>query len=102
MPTAARVGFVDRHTGTQSARIEAIAQAIRAWAVERGIDAVVWTDLAPNFSEKTGKRFTMEAAGEYLRSLSSEQLDDAVKYIRNAPTGIDTPVRQYLQEVGLI
>lgn len=101
MPTAARVGFVDRRAGTHAARLDAVAQAIISWATEHGFDAVVWADLAPNFRE-TGKPFSAEAAAEHLRSLAGEPLENAVNYIKKAPVEVDTPVRRCLHDLGLV
>lgn len=102
MPTAARIGFVDLRAGTHGARLNSVADAVRAWAGEHGFDAVVWTDLAPNFKQETGRQFSTQAAADYLRSLEDERLEGAINYVRKAPLEVDTPVRRYLQNHGLV
>lgn len=77
MPNSKRIGFVDRSTGTQCARAHAIAASIEEWAGARGINAVLWTDLPPNFEERLGKKFSIETAASHVRGLTPEEFEDA-------------------------
>lgn len=97
MPSPKRIGFVDRSTGTRSARLDAIAKTIEEWAAARGIDAVVWTDLPPNFEETLGKEFSIETAAAHIRALTAEELEAAMRYVNAAPDEVETPLRAYLR-----
>lgn len=101
MPSSKRIGFVDRSTGTQSARVDAIATTIEEWAGARGIDAVVWTDLPPNFEERLGKKFSIETAASHVRGLTAEEFEGARRYLRAAPDEVETPLRAHLRTAGL-
>ncbi len=97
------VGFVDLVSGKRSGvamrrHPDAIATTA-AWAQSNGYDAAIWTALASNFHEpdKGGEPFSVTAAIRYLETLESEDpagFASAVAYIRNAPSEVDTPVRE--------
>jgi hypothetical protein len=92
-----RVGFVDRISGGASAkalqRHPRAVETIAAWAAEYGWDAVVWTALGSNFSDRTGEPFSVEAAIRYLGARDAATLEKALTYIRRAPDEVRTPVR---------
>ncbi|MEK7404267.1 MAG: hypothetical protein AAB225_04095 [Acidobacteriota bacterium] len=98
--SCSRIGCVDLvHTWTRS-RGKSIAEIVQKWMQSPGFDAVVWTDLAPNFKDKTGKPFSVEAAIQYLEGLPKGQRRRAYEYVNNAPPEVDTPVRRRLRESG--
>jgi hypothetical protein len=87
-----RIGYVDLVSG--AARLDRVdSQIMWQWAGTHGFDAVIWTDLASNFEERTGNRFTIEAALEHLQRLSPDQLARALEYFRRAPPEVITPLR---------
>ena len=90
-----KIGFVDLEShGTLGC--EQTAQVIRAWAREHHFEGVVWTGLQPNFEERTGTPFSVDAAITYLEALPSPARACAFEYIDNAPTQISTPLRRAL------
>jgi hypothetical protein len=92
-----RIGFVDLATGNHRSNVSHIVAAkINAWALVNDFDAVVWTDLASNFKEKTGKPFNLENAMDHLRTLDAEGQEEAREYISKAPNDVDTPLRRYV------
>jgi hypothetical protein len=102
MRDAEGVGFVELGSGRRS-RVamqrhpDAVA-TIAAWAQANGYDAAIWTALQSNFDEpdQGGEPFSVTAALRYLESLAGENADAfaaALAYIRNAPSEVDTPVR---------
>lgn len=90
-----RIGGVCLATGAAQGR-EAIAMVLRDWCRAAGWTGAVWTDLLPNYAELLGEAFTIERGMAYLRTLSGESLDEAVRYIENAPATTDTPLRRRL------
>lgn len=96
------IGWVDLKRETDSRKshpYEAnIYDTVIKWCKENGYDAAIWTALASNFKENTGKDFSSDAALKYLVNLPKNVLRGALKYIRNAPECIDTPVRKKTNE----
>jgi hypothetical protein len=103
MPNAHSVGFVAPASGRQSdvaieRHPEAVA-TISAWAASSSYDAAIWTALKSNFDEpaKAGEPFSVSAAIQYLETLESDdpaKFARALAYIRNAPSEVETPVRE--------
>lgn len=63
------------------------------------IDAAIWTGLQSNWESRRGAAWSMNDAIEYLQGLDGRTLEDAKRYIENAPRQIDTDVRRKVQEV---
>lgn len=77
-----------------------IQQTICAWAKLKKLDAVIWTGLS--YSAKTGNsRPTFESILSHLSSLTESELQEAKKYVLNAPPQIKTEYRKRLEaELG--
>jgi hypothetical protein len=97
-----RVGFVEPASGRQSdvamQRHPQVVATIAAWAESNGYDAAIWTALESNFDQsgKGGEPFSVTAALRYLETLERDDaaaFGRALTYIRNAPSEIQTPVR---------
>lgn len=80
-----------RHLGRS-----AIADRVSDWCTATGWQGAVWTDLRPNYAETRGNEFSVDDAVAYLASLRGESLNEAVRYIENAPEQTDTPLRRTL------
>lgn len=102
MSNARQVGFVELGSGKQSAvaleRHPQVVATIAAWAESNGYDAAIWTALESNFDQsgKGGEPFSVTAALRYLEMLERDDaaaFGRALAYIRNAPSEIQTPVR---------
>lgn len=63
-----------------------------------GIDAVLWTNLSPNFKDKIGLILNPENAINYLKHLPLDAQVKAEEYIRKAPAIIDTTIRKAIIE----
>ncbi|MBM3622141.1 MAG: hypothetical protein FJX20_15775 [Alphaproteobacteria bacterium] len=100
MPGPASVGFVDIQAGTRSdtawQRHPSAVAAIERWAARIGYRAVIWTALASNFqeSDRAGVPFSVDAALAYLAALDGPRFENALRYIRNAPQEIRSPLRE--------
>lgn len=68
------------------------------WAEANGLDAVVWTALAPRFGI-TDKSPSAEKVIEYLRGLHGPKRERAKQYIECAPRQIDTNYRRQIEAV---
>ena len=90
-----RIGGVCLDTSTCQGR-RFVSDLVAAWCAEHGWRGAVWTDLASNFEEMCNRPYSVTQAKEYLQSLKGESLDEAVRYIANAPTTTDTPLRRAL------
>ena len=93
--------FIGMHSvaGDRRGRDANARAAIEDWAGERGFDGVVWTDLPSNFEDKTGERFSVDAALRYLKTLRGEDREKAFRYIRNAPAFVRTPLRMAFSDM---
>ncbi|MFK7943583.1 MAG: hypothetical protein AB8B85_11815, partial [Paracoccaceae bacterium] len=89
------IGGICLTTGAVQGRAE-IAGIVRDWCVSAGWTGAVWTDLRGNYAELRGQAFSIADAMTYLQSLTGESLDEAVRYIHNAPATTDTPLRRAL------
>ncbi|MDE0057556.1 MAG: hypothetical protein OXI22_20795 [Defluviicoccus sp.] len=93
--------FIGMHSvaGDRRGRDANALAAIEDWADKRGLDGMVWTDLPGNFVDKTGERFSVDAAIRYLKSLRGDDRERAFRYIRNAPAFIRTPLRMAFSDM---
>jgi hypothetical protein len=78
---------------------EEVAQVVKAWAEEKGVDGVVWTALPPKLDNKDGRMPGVDEVLEHLRGLSSdyEKWRRAEEYVRKAPRQIDTEYRRRME-----
>lgn len=74
-------------------------RAIRDWAREKDLSAVVWADLPSNFTQQVGQPFSVDAALAYLKTLPPAGQQQAAEYISRAPPFIRTRLRDVLQAV---
>jgi hypothetical protein len=101
-----REGTNDRNIGTivlsgdrAQCRHPPSCSAIRDWAGEKSLYAVVWTDLPSNFTEHVGQPFSVDAALAYLKELPPSGQRRAEEYFSRAPSFIRTPLRDALHAV---
>jgi hypothetical protein len=66
------------------------------WAEARGLDAVIWTALAPKFEGKDRSPSGDEVIA-YLRGLLGNVRDYARQYVERAPRQIDTGYRRQIE-----
>lgn len=95
--TIKNVGLLNRVTGEKHGRDKKVVKVIQNWAKAKNIQIVIWTDLKASFSEQTPKEF-WDAGLDYLKSLDSEGIREAVKYIVMAPQQIKTRFRKLLMK----
>jgi hypothetical protein len=84
-----------------------VTSTIREWlGGHKEVQAVIWTGLPSNWTEKRGQQFTIEDAVVYLRELekakdqAASTYNRAREYLKNAPSQIQTPVRKAIRQVG--
>jgi hypothetical protein len=66
---------------------------VERWLRHSGHQAAVWTALQPNFQPQTGHPFSVESGLKYLLSLPRSAQREALRYIREAPEEVCTPLR---------
>ncbi len=93
---AERIGALCLATGHLQGSKPEVAEAVRQWCAAGGWTGAVWTDLPANFAEELGAAFSLPRALAYLRTLTGESLEEAVRYIEQAPPATDTPLRRAL------
>ena len=82
-------------------------QTLTEWIEQHpDVEAVVWTGLQSNWQEKRGCPFALQDAMNFLSALEAERdrakaaYDRAREYMTNAPSAVDTPVRQAMRVRG--
>jgi len=80
------------------------SEAIAAWAVTAGVDAVVWTALTPKFNNVDGLApESADAAIKYLKQLDAATQARAKQYVERAPAQVRTPFRlAFERELGWV
>ena len=91
------IGFVHA-SGRGQHRDKISKDTIAKWCTNKAFDVVVWTDLASNFDEKTGRPFSVDAAADYLQALNEEGQLMARQYMAKAPDFVRTPLRTAFAE----
>ena len=91
------IGFVDRNTGESHSHREETRNTFWNWIEDSNYDGAVWTDGERNFEALTGRAFSLQTAQDHLRSLQGISLEEARRYIRNAPARVETPLRRALE-----
>jgi hypothetical protein len=81
------------HGALYQARDAKILASVKEWAAAHEVDGVVWTDLASNFQEKTGRPFSITAARDHLLGPTDSGKAQARLYFRQAPNWVKTPLR---------
>lgn len=92
------IGAYCARTGFGRSRLPDVGPAFEEWCLMTGAAGVVWTDLDRNYEDRRGEAFSVPRASAYLRSLTGESLEEAVRYIEYAPEATDTPLRRALRE----
>lgn len=72
------------------------AEAIGKWASLIGLDAVIWTNLAPKFYNEA-RVPTIEEVLSFLHKQSPARKKRAEEYVRKAPRQIDTAYRRRIE-----
>ena len=91
-----RIGWA---TTTDSfGRLPAVNALVTQWCIEGDYDAALWTDLEPNFEQPPRDAFTVPRAIAYLKTLRGEQIEEAYRYIEEAPPTTMTPLRRALEQ----
>lgn len=71
---------------------------ISDWAIQKELDAVIWTALPPKFEDQKGKVPSVEEVISFLRNLPHEKRKYAEAYIRKSPRQIDTDYRRIIEK----
>jgi hypothetical protein len=70
------------------------------WANAHGVDNVIWTALPPKFGDKD-RTPAIDEVLNHLKRLEGSRRDNAERYVRLAPSQIDTAYRRRIEaELG--
>jgi hypothetical protein len=99
--TAEYIGYLDLETDRRSIKEYSeqidVDQTVRQWCQSNQITAAVWTAILPNFPDKLGVPFSIEAALDYYQRLSAADQASVMEYFDKTPPEIDTPLRRQMQ-----
>jgi hypothetical protein len=77
------------------------SDTVGQWAAARNLDAVVWTDFPARFEGVSGQIPTGTEVVNFLRTLSGEVREEAMKYVCKTPRQIRTDYRAQIEtELG--
>jgi len=97
------IGYFDnrrnKNSRTQYHNQVDVVPSLRQWCINYQIDAVVYTALPSNFLDEISVTFSVDAAIAFLKGLAKTSRENALKYIRNAPEEVITPVRSRVSKV---
>jgi hypothetical protein len=74
-----------------------ILEELLRWNGMKNFDAVIWTDLGPNFFNRTRREFTIQNVVTFLNNLPASEYADAKQYILNTPIQVQTRFRNQLE-----
>ncbi|MGI9482198.1 MAG: hypothetical protein ACR2OR_07565 [Hyphomicrobiales bacterium] len=93
-----RIGHAHLETGQINSSNPPLNTVLTGWLEETHFDACVWTDLPANFQEHWEEPFSISEGIKYLKTLDPVSLDEAKRYIENAPQETVTPLREALAD----
>jgi hypothetical protein len=82
-----------------SGRPHRFSAEIGAWAQQKGLEGVVWTDLKAGFRPDRASVPTLAEVARHLSSLEGDAREKASHYLLNAPAQIVTPYRRELERL---
>jgi hypothetical protein len=83
-------------TPSREAFDDPVSSGIGRWASQVGLDAAVWTALAPGL-DRHAKAPTPEEVISFLQGLPADQKQGAEEYVRKTPRQIDTETRRRIE-----
>jgi len=96
-----RIGFAIIGGRSRCRAAPGVLERIQKWGKDKGLDAVVWTDLTENpdkFKKETGMELNENNIIKYLGSLTGETLEKTREYVQKAPEQINTKLRRRIRQ----
>ena len=90
------IGFWDSKSGNSRG---VCAEEISAWAQQKGLDGVVWTNLKYGFKSTRDRFPKVSDVIRHINNLTTEALLAAEEYVRKAPAQIQTEFRSTFENV---
>lgn len=96
-----RIGYYNFLTDEKHIRPanEVIIPNLKVWRDQTNVDAVIWTDLPPNFYDLRRLTFDLKNINVVLKGLNTEEFDLAKEYIVKAPEQISTKFRSEIEQL---
>ncbi len=100
-PNLENIGFVDCRAEVHHARPQnsLIIDTLKQWNQTRFFDAIIWSDFAPNFSDRLNRNFTLANVIAYITCLPENEKKATLEYIRKAPEQITTRFRAAIKNI---
>lgn len=100
-PNIQNIGFINFIKPKYSIKRgeQEIFNTLSNWNKTKKFDAIIWTDLGPNFKNKSNLNFTKENVISYIKSLDQNCSEKAKEYIIKAPLQIQTSFRPFIEDV---
>jgi hypothetical protein len=91
---ASDIGYLNAASGKSHG---AKAGDIAAWAKDKGLDGVVWTNLPCGLRNSRGVMPSAEEVVEHLSALKDEERASAREYIEQTPVQVNTTYRTVIR-----
>jgi hypothetical protein len=88
------IGALPTHPAQRTILPAPLIEEIARWRQAQRLEAVVWSQLPPNFVERTGLPLTPEHALVYLQQLPKGSRQAALTYIRQSVLAVSSPIGQ--------
>ena len=92
------IGYYERYSGSGRSQSSIVMDRIKTWLDRSQWAGVVWTDSRRNFEAMTDTKFSVDSAQRYLRSLPTPSFLEAKRYVDNAPSRVNTRLRNALTQ----
>lgn len=99
MTDIASIGYYNFCDNSYSMRrcTDLLSEELVRWNTDKNFDAVIWTDLGPNFSHRTRRIFSVQNLLTYLNDLPPNEFVLAKEYIVKTPAQVQTRFRKILE-----
>jgi hypothetical protein len=99
--------WIEQNIGSWSRSVRASrgreVDVIGRWAMDKGFDGVVWTNLPCKFNGVSNVMPTAAQVIHHLERLTGDEKEAAETYVRKTPKQIDTDYRRVIEkELGWI
>ncbi|MBN8672822.1 MAG: hypothetical protein J0L56_01745 [Chitinophagales bacterium] len=77
--------------------VDSIKQTLIKWNINKNYEAVIWTDIGPNFSQVYKSPYSVENIKSFLKTLSPKEFNETKNYILKTHPQIQVKFRKQIE-----